>query len=353
MGGAERVLSILANRWSNKYEVSVLTIDKGTDFFKLNQSIQRYDFNIERKNRYNFLPHLKIIYGIRRLAKKIKPDYVISFVGKTNVFTLLALKHTKHKVIVCEHSIINQPDIDALTDFFRLRLYKKAYKIGVLSESIKKEFIEKYKNCKCDDVVVLPNPLVLDHNFDTNSVNLRKICKKQSEKIIVSLGRLVKVKRFDKLIQAFAILSKDVEDVCLIIFGEGDERKNLENLITTLKLETKVFLPGKTRNVYSTLQQADIFALSSRYEGLPMSIIEALYCGKPVIAFDVPGVCDLIENKKTGLLIPDDNLQAYADGLKCLIKQPEFSNSLGKAGKEFTACFSPENIDKIWEKILI
>lgn len=84
-----------------------------------------------------------------------------------------------------------------------------------------------------------------------------------------------------------------------------------------------------------------------------MSIIEALYCGKPVIAFDVPGVCDLIENKKTGLLIPDDNLQAYADGLKCLIKQPEFSNSLGKAGKEFTACFSPENIDKIWEKILI
>ncbi len=355
MGGAERVLAELANRWSDDHAISVLTIDKGIDFFTLKDNVKRYNLAVERKSRYNPLPHFKIIAGIKKTTKKAKPDFVISFVGKTNVFTLLALKNTQYKTIVCEHSIINQPDIDKFTDFFRLRLYKKAYKIGVLSESSKKDFIAKYKNCKEKNVIAIPNSLKINDNKQ-GSINLKEVLKEDISKlkIIVSLGRLDSVKGFDKLIKIFNLLNKKMPNTVLIIFGEGDERAKLEKLIDNLNLKDKVFLPGQIHNVGSALSQASVFACTSEYEGFGMAILEAMYFLTPVISFDVPEVGNLIINNKNGILVKNNNLEEYAKKIAHLLNNKEKTQYFINEGMKTVKLFSPEAIDKIWfEKVMI
>ena len=148
MGGAERVLAELANRWVKKHSISVLTLDADSDFFKLDKEVTRFKLDIVRKSRKNPIPHIRMLFGIKRIAKKVKPDYVISFVGKTNVFTLLALNSKKYKIVVSEHSIIAQDDMDKFVDFLDFACIKKHIKQLFYQKKSKKIFYLNMQNAK-------------------------------------------------------------------------------------------------------------------------------------------------------------------------------------------------------------
>ena len=357
MGGAERVLVELANRWCAKHSISVLTLDLATDFFKLDEKVKRYKLDIVRKSRKNPIPHIKMVLGIKRVAKKIKPDYVISFVGKTNVFTLLALNAKRYKIIVSEHSIITQDDVDKFVDFFRLRLYQKAYKATVLSRGIKKGFLAKYTKCKDENLIITPNSLNIPISSQTLNLNLKDVCniKNENTKIIMALGRFDEVKRFDLLINIFSQFYKKYccnnttdFDARLIIFGSGDERETYINLISKLEMQEKIIIHERIDNVFSVLAQANLYACTSKYEGLSMSMLEAFYTGVPIIAFDVAGVNELITNKKTGILIEDENTEMYSNALYELLNNQKLRDEIINNAKTKVQNYLPEKIDEIW-----
>jgi glycosyltransferase, group 1 family len=357
MGGAERVLVELANRWCAIHSVSVLTLDADPDFFKLDERVTRFRLDIVRKSRKNPIPHIKMVWGIKRVAKKVQPDYVISFVGKTNVFTLLALNAKKYKIIVSEHSIITQDDADKFVDFFRLRLYQKAYKATVLSKGIKKDFLAKYTKCKEENVVITPNSLNIPTSSQTHGLNLKDICnvKNENTKIIIALGRFDEVKRFDLLITIFSqfyktFCAKDNFDARLIIFGGGDERETYIDLISKLNMQEKVIIHGRVDNVFSVLTQADVLACTSRYEGFGMSILEAFYAEVPALAFDVLGLEELVTNEKTGILVEDKNVESYVNALYKLLVDQELRNEIITNAKAKVENYLPEKIDEIWFK---
>lgn len=356
MGGAERILADLANRWIDLgHSISLLTLDAGIDFFKLDKRIRRFRLDIVRKTRKNPIPHIKILFGIRRVAKKVKPDYVISFVGKTNVFTLLALNAKKYKIIVSEHSIITQDDVDNFVDFFRLRLYQKAYRATVLSKGIKKDFLLKYTKCKEENVIVTPNALNIQKTSQTSSLNLKTICnaKNETTKIIVALGRFDEVKRFDLLINIFYQFYKkycntEDFDARLIIFGAGDERQSYIDLIAKLNMQERIFIHEKVTDVFSVLKQTDVYACTSKYEGLSMSMLEAFYAKVPIISFDVSGVNELITNEKTGILVEDKHIENYVDALYNLLTNQQLHEKIINNAKIKAQDYLPEKIDKIW-----
>lgn len=356
MGGAERILADLANRWIDLgHSISLLTLDAGIDFFKLDKRIRRFRLDIVRKTRKNPIPHIKILFGIRRVAKKVKPDYVISFVGKTNVFTLLALNAKKYKIIVSEHSIITQDDVDNFVDFFRLRLYQKAYRATVLSKGIKKDFLLKYTKCKEENVIVTPNALNIQKASQTSSLNLKTICnaKNETTKIIVALGRFDEVKRFDLLINIFYQFYKkycntEDFDARLIIFGAGDERQSYIDLIAKLNMQERIFIHEKVTDVFSVLKQTDVYACTSKYEGLSMSMLEAFYAKVPIISFDVSGVNELITNEKTGILVEDKHIENYVDALYSLLTNQQLHEKIINNAKIKAQDYLPEKIDKIW-----
>ncbi|MGP1415868.1 MAG: glycosyltransferase [Treponema sp.] len=355
MGGAERVVAELANRWSEKHSISLLTLDFAPDFFKLDKKVKRFRLDIVRKNRRNPIPHIKILFGIRRVAKEVTPDYVISVVGKTNVFTLLALNSKKYKIIVSEHSIITQDDKDKFVDFFRLCLYQKAYKVAVLTEGIKKDFLLKYTKCKIENVVVTPNSLNIPKSLKIPSLNLKDICnvKNENTKIIASLGRFDEVKRFDILIKIFSQFYKTycndkAFDARLILFGGGDERQNYIDLISKLNMQEKIFIHERVSDVFSVLSQTDIYACTSKYEGLSMSMLEAFYAKVPIIAFDVYGVNELIINEKTGMLVENNNIEKYACSLYKLLTDTNLYNKIIDNAKTEVKNYLPEKNDERW-----
>ena len=363
MGGAEKVAVELANRWAEEHEVSLLTLDVGNDFFKLSPLVERYALNILRKSYKNPIPHIKMILGIKKVARKIRPDYIISFVGKTNVFVLLALNSKKYKIIACEHSTIRRDKDDRLVDFFRHRLYPKAHRITVLSSFIKEDFVEKYKKVASSRVVITPNALDIkkidEMPTKEDDVMIKEMDEliKKGGKIVVSLGRFAPVKRFSLLIKMFSHFykeyTKEGKEVFLFIFGGGDEREAYLSLVLELGMEGHIFIKDRVHNVFSVLKRASLYACTSKFEGFGMSIIEAFYSKVPVISFDVQGIDELLEDNKTALLVKEGDEEGYASSLHRILEDDFLRNTLIANAFQKSFEYTPEKIDDIWKSQLL
>ena len=338
-GGAENVMVRLANNWAEIHDVSLITIKDPThDFFTLNDRVKRYFLGIDRSKWYDFHIYIGLLLKLRRKIKEIDPDYVISFVIKTNIFSLLACPK-KIPIIVSEHSVLFMPGMDKKQRYLRKILYPRAHRITVLSDSIKEDFQKVFKTIPIDKVCVIPNPLEISHPEEVKKTN------KCTE--IIALGRLVPLKGFDKLIRIFYLFQKENPNSKLTIYGEGSYRNTLEALIQNLGLLDKVFLPGTTQNVPVILSQSDINAITSDFEGFSMSIIEAQALGVPCVGFDVPGVRDRIEDGVNGILVQKDDLVGFKDALLKLI-EPEIREKIIKNGKNVEEKYSISSINKIW-----
>ncbi|WP_020614564.1 glycosyltransferase family 4 protein [Sediminispirochaeta bajacaliforniensis] len=353
-GGAERVLSSLANSWSKRHEISVLTLRSPQhDFYVLAPEVNRVSLDIERKYWYWPWAHWAIIRGIRKTADRLKPDFVVSFVIKTNIFCLLA--KPKEPLVVCEHSILDRADIDWRQEFLRKHLYGRAFKIGVLTDSIRSSFMQRYPDIDAKKVVVLPNPVSFPDASAIHKISSADLFPSENipVKIIVSLGRLVPIKGFLALIKAFVLCYRKIPETRLVIFGDGPERKKLETAIPA-NLTGKILLPGITDNPAGVLAVADLYAVSSRFEGFPMGIVEALSSGVSCVGFDVPGVRDVVESGKTGLLVPHGKVEALADAMIRLLSNPTELTTMGQEAREIAAKYSPDKVDTIWfERVFV
>lgn len=203
-------------------------------------------------------------------------------------------------------------------------------------------------------VQVLYNPLDVDYIRRRAELSAGIPVGRKGIPVIIGAGRLEYAKHFDLLIKAHAeLLARGIQQE-LMILGEGSERPRLESLINDLAVNDTVSLPGFQANPFAIMQQATVFVLSSRYEGLPGVLLQALALGLPVIATDCPsGPAEILESGRYGLLVPSGDLPAMTDAIEKVLADHSLAGFLSALGKERADHFRPEVNIPAFEKLLL
>lgn len=258
-----------------------------------------------------------------RYLRREKPRIMLSAMRHVNVTALLAasLSGSQVPVVVCDHNtatveLDQTPGIKSIVIRVLMRwLYPRAYNIVAVSKGVADDLAILLR-LNTNRIKVIHNPIVKEELFTlsnqpvTHSWFVNKLFP-----IVLAVGRLTPQKDYKTLLQAFSI-ARGTRDLRLMILGEGELRSGLETLIEQLGLVEDVALPGFTENPFAYMRQADMFVLSSLWEGLPTVLIEAMACGAPVISTDCPsGPDEILENGKWGRLVPVGDANALAQAM--------------------------------------
>jgi glycosyltransferase involved in cell wall biosynthesis len=172
-------------------------------------------------------------------------------------------------------------------------------------------------------------------------------------RVVVGAGRLVGRKGFDRLIDAWAPVADAFPEWQLHIYGEGDSRPELEQQITALGVADNVRLQGYTHNLNEVLSKAAVYAMSSRTEGFPMVLLEAMSHGLPLIAFDCPrGPAEIIEDGRNGRLVTDDDIPSYTRALCSMLSSEERRRQMASASYDMARSYEIGNVGAQWERLL-
>ena len=361
-GGMERVLINRANYLVNKfgYEIwiittenkSILNKDKKT-FYILDSRIKLINLDINYDN-VNFLECNRIKrffllqykkkkhkYVLENLVKKIQPNILVSF-GDASRHINYKIKYNCKKIL---ENHFNKQFYYRGTWYYKIkslflgdiekRLIKKYDEFIVLT----KEDKEQWENKK---IKVINNPLPFYSEKVSNLEN----------KKIISAGRLEEQKGYDMLIDVWKIVNEKYSDWTLEIYGEGNERKKLEEKIKKLNLEKTLKLKGNTSNIREKFLDSSIYVMSSRYEGFGLVLIEAEHCGLPLVSFKCHcGPSDIISHGENGFLCGINNINEMANYIVKLIEDKELRKKIGKKAREDSYKYLEEKIMKQWQDL--
>ncbi|NKB49959.1 MAG: glycosyltransferase [Alphaproteobacteria bacterium] len=354
-GGAERTLTTLANAWVARGDsVTLLSFDDGTapPAFALDPAIDHRPLSLAGLSR-NFgqaiFANGARIRRLRTALAQANPDVVISFITATNILAILATRGFRVPLIVSERVDTKAHRLPGVWSALRKILYRYTDAVVVQGEQI----VESLPAAIRPLAHVIPNPVTRPIDSLDAAASFDAVSNADRMRI-VGLGRLVPQKGFDLLIRAFAATAQHFPDWDLVIWGEGPERAALGALIEELGLSGRVKLPGVTAAPAAALASADIFILSSRYEGFPNALAEAMACGVAVIATDCPsGPSDMIRDNVDGLLVAPEDSQALADAIGRLASDASLGAALGKRAAEITSRYSVDDIIGRWNELIV
>jgi glycosyltransferase involved in cell wall biosynthesis len=350
IGGAQRVMALMANYWAVEgHHVTLVSMGpQFMDRFALHHLVKRVPLNLMSDSSHlgQALYHNALrVLRLRDQLRQLRPDVVISFMSSTNVLTILASRGLGIPVIVSERIDPRQHAIGLAWNTLRSLLYRRADALVVQSPSLRDWASEVAVAAR---VHVIPNPINPVINVSATAARRRA-----NGHTVVAMGRLVRQKGFDLLLEAFARCAGQHPDWSLVILGEGEERSNLESLIAAMGLQDRVRLAGKVPDPGPTLGQADLFVLSSRFEGFPNALIEAMTCKLAVISTDCPsGPRDIIHDGVDGILIPPEDVNALAKGMDRLMSNPLERQRLGASAMEVAERFGIEKIMGMWDELV-
>lgn len=323
-GGAERVMSILANEWgkSNVETMILVTETDAVSKYNLSNKVTMISCFEERKKAK--MPHLVIIKRIREICKEWRPDVVISFYNDLCALTALAITGLHIPLIYSERNDpnrTNQQQVD--------RLYRK-----IVEHMTNKIVFQTTGAQRCYSKSVQEKSTVILNPLNTCGLPIHDFLNEKHE--IVSVGRLEPQKNQKLLIDAFALIANDFQEYQLTIYGEGSLRKELEDYIKAKGLQERVFLPGSKNNIQEHIKDASLFVLSSDYEGIPNALIEAMAIGLPCISTDCSpgGARELIDSGKNGVIVECGNQNSLAKAMSSILKNREKAKRMGISAKK-------------------
>jgi len=348
-GGAERVLVLLARGLARRgHDVTVVTIyGEELDFFRLPPGVNRVALGLGKDTvglPAKLWANARRIRALRRAIRGARPDAVISLLGRTNVLTLLATVGMGMPVIVSEHTDPRKEPLPGVWQSLRRIAYRRAARVVSVSAAIDSYF----DWIAADKRAVIPNPVDFA-GLEQEGLGLEF----PWPHTVIAMGRLAPEKGFDLLIAAFASLAERFADWGLAILGEGRLRGELESLCARAGLAGRVLLPGAIPSPGSTLKNAELFVLSSRWEALPMALVEAMACALPVVATEcTAGAAELVRPGQNGLLVPTENTPALAAAMAEMMQDPARRRVLGQNAAASVRPFELDRIVETWEGLL-
>lgn len=323
-GGAERVMLLLAEAFVMRgIRVDlVLTRARGPYLSEVPERVRVIDLEAPRI--------IAALPALVRYLRRERPEVMLSALGATNCLALWAkrLAGVGTRIIVAEHNTLTQATTHTMS--FRAKVlpqlmrwtYPQAGAVVAVSEGVADDLacaigLERSR------VEVIYNPVVTPSLIERADEPLGHTWFEPGQPpVILGVGRLIPPKDFVTLIRAFAQVHAR-RPARLMILGEGDERARLEALVRELKIDADVSLPGFMANPYKYMKRAAVFVLSSRYEGLPTVLIEAMALNTPVVATACPsGPREILEDGRWGRLVPVGSNDALAASIIEALKVP-------------------------------
>ena len=281
------------------------------------------------------------ILPLVKYLKTAQPDALLSHLGHANVIALFAnrLAGSKTKLAVVEHNTLSVADATSIrakiTPWFMKQFYPSANAIVGVSKGVSQD-LESQLGFTPGTVKTIYNPVINQELLDKACITVdHPWLQSKDPPVFLAVGRLTAQKDFANLIRAFALVRKQ-KPARLIILGEGELRAELEQLASKLGVKEDIDLPGFADNPYGYMNQASAFVLSSRYEGLPTALIEAMACGCSIVSTDCPsGPQEILAGGEYGVLVPIQDSQSLADGMLDVLNKPYSQDILQQRAKIF------------------
>lgn len=344
-GGAARVACTMCNEFKSRgYNIVVVSdTEKNSVKYDLDKEIPllKADFKSRRRNVLSrFFSMFKTAKHIRKHIEKEKPDVIIAIQANAYIRTLIANRRLHIPLIVADHTSFARK-MDFINTITRHHLYKYADGISILTHRDEKLLGDKYPQ-----KMVIHNPLTWDLLHE----------KTNRRKTVLAAGRfdIWEIKGFDLLLQIWGQLANKFPDWTLEIAGTGKDEslKVVKDLIQQNGVENKVSLLGQVSDMKSLYSQSGVFALSSRIEGMPMVLLEAMSQGCPCVAFDVGGASSEMMIDGGGIVVKDGDVEEFKKGLSLLMSDEEERNRCSTKAVISAGHFSIEEFMNKWESLI-
>lgn len=336
-GGAERVLCNLASFLSAEGNYVDIYVLRGNDRkYELAAGVQVHFLQPEYYEKKGLFYRAQEIQTVRQFLKELNGDVLISFLELPVLLSLLFKNKYDVPLIICERS-----DPKKYSKLYQKLYQKYAYRAeGCVCQT---NTIKAWYDTVRGENVVIPN--AIDEKFQDAPLSSR------TSKNIVTMGRLTPEKNQKILIKAFAMLPEQYQDYHLIIYGQGPLLNELKNLSIKQNVVGKVHFPGYTNNVIEQLKDANIFVLSSDYEGMPNALAEAMAMGIPCVSTDCSGggARELIDDGVNGILVRCGDSHQMERKIQQLLDNPSQANKLGQSAVKIRYRLSAKRIYHEWE----
>jgi glycosyltransferase involved in cell wall biosynthesis len=343
IGGAERVASLLCNYWIEQgHSLIAITFEMpGTrSAFPLDNRVERYQTDVLNRS-----PHLlsrvwtnaRRLIRIRAAIKASEPDVIVAFTTEANVVAVWSAFGLGIPVIVSERNQPGRPGLGRWRHMARRLTYPMAAGLVVQTELIARWAKHHFRV----PVHLLPNPVCLAAQH--------KVQDSHTAKRLIAVGRLVRQKGFDLLIESFVRVAARHPDWTLAIYGEGNERAALEKQIQCSLCADRIKLSGLCSEMEKVYADAGLFVLPSRFEGYPNALLEALAAGCPVAATNCPGATsEILGGGRYGLLVEPENVEALTLALDRMFSSEELRAKFANQARRAVSDLDVANVGSRW-----
>lgn len=355
-GGAERVTSNLVNYWAGKgWQLSVVTLtSQEGDFYSLHPAVRRIALDLAGDSRNPaaaIVNNLRRVVALRRVLRHIRPDVALGMMSTPSILLVLAALFMQNVATIASERIYPpRLPLGRIWHYLRRWSYGRAKRVSVLTRESLAWLEAEIPNASGR---VIPNPIPYPLPGRRPALSPSDYLE-PTRKLLLAVGRLDEQKGLDLLLAAFTRLALENEKWDLVILGDGPKRAQLELEVERRGLQGRVLLPGRAGNVSDWYERADIYVMSSHFEGFPNTLGEAMAHGCAAVSFDCDtGPRDIIRDKVDGLLVPKGDVAALATALACLMADPNLRKQLGSRAKEVRERFSIEKTALCWEELFV
>lgn len=348
-GGAEKIFTRLIENFYKDFDIVVVTFTNEGIYYERIQKLEIKQYTLKGKINNTIFYALRL----KKILKKEKPYKIISFLYYPNIVVFLSNLFKNFNYILCERSnhryYLKKNIKHKIWKIILRKAYLNADYIVVVSNKIK-SYISKDFHIKEDKIKVIYNGI----NFEyLNKLSFENYSFQNKSLNILAVGRISEAKNYPLLINSFSLLAKKYPNLYLNIIGDGELKNIISNLIKEKKLENRVTLWGFIKNPYPFMKKADCFVLSSKWEGFPNVLIEALYLNGHVVSTDCDtGPSEIITHEHDGLLSPVDDAEKLAENIERMLFDEELRRKVYENSRISVKRFDEKVMIENYKKIL-